>query len=72
MSENARVWKVYQDEATIQDDALLDAWNKTLDILLIFVGYAAPRLIPTNRTPGGIIFGSHYRVHYRVVSASSA
>ncbi|KZV80412.1 hypothetical protein EXIGLDRAFT_845540 [Exidia glandulosa HHB12029] len=38
MSENARVWKVYQDEATLKDDAMLDGWNKTLDILLIFAG----------------------------------
>ncbi|KZV95346.1 hypothetical protein EXIGLDRAFT_766259 [Exidia glandulosa HHB12029] len=38
MDENAPVWKVYQDTATIQDGALLDAWNKTLDILLIFAG----------------------------------
>ncbi|KZV87589.1 hypothetical protein EXIGLDRAFT_839864 [Exidia glandulosa HHB12029] len=38
MAPNARVWKVYRDEATIQDEAMLDGWNKTLDILLIFAG----------------------------------
>ncbi|KZV91456.1 hypothetical protein EXIGLDRAFT_574544, partial [Exidia glandulosa HHB12029] len=34
----ARVWKVYRDEATAYDAAMLDGWNKTLDILLIFSG----------------------------------
>ncbi|KZV82927.1 hypothetical protein EXIGLDRAFT_626369, partial [Exidia glandulosa HHB12029] len=38
MAPNARVWKVYRDEATAQDEAMLDGWNKTLDILLIFAG----------------------------------
>ncbi|KZV90176.1 hypothetical protein EXIGLDRAFT_617336, partial [Exidia glandulosa HHB12029] len=38
MEPNARVWKVFQDEAKKQDDALLDGWSKTLDILLIFAG----------------------------------
>ncbi|KZW02452.1 hypothetical protein EXIGLDRAFT_601896, partial [Exidia glandulosa HHB12029] len=38
MSANARVWKVYKDEATAHDKSLLDGWNKTLDILLIFAG----------------------------------
>ncbi|KZW02450.1 hypothetical protein EXIGLDRAFT_665432, partial [Exidia glandulosa HHB12029] len=37
-SANARVWKVYKDEATAHDKSLLDGWNKTLDILLIFAG----------------------------------
>ncbi|KZV80417.1 hypothetical protein EXIGLDRAFT_568819, partial [Exidia glandulosa HHB12029] len=31
-------WKVYRDEATQHDDAMLDGWHKTLDILLIFAG----------------------------------
>lgn len=37
VADNARVWKVYRDEATEDDKTLLNAWNKTLDILLIFV-----------------------------------
>ena len=37
MKPNARVWKVYRDEANAHDAALLDGWGKTLDILLIFV-----------------------------------
>ena len=35
--QNARVWKVYRDEAMASDGLMLDGWNKTLDILLIFV-----------------------------------
>ncbi|KZV87573.1 hypothetical protein EXIGLDRAFT_679811, partial [Exidia glandulosa HHB12029] len=38
MAPDARVWKVYRDEATAQDEAMLDGWSKTLDILLIFAG----------------------------------
>lgn len=37
MADTARVWKVYRDEATEHDKALMDGWNRTLDILLIFV-----------------------------------
>lgn len=42
MAPNARVWKVYRDEASAQDEATLDGWNKTLDILLIFVRHFGP------------------------------
>ncbi|KZW00427.1 hypothetical protein EXIGLDRAFT_596785, partial [Exidia glandulosa HHB12029] len=31
-------WKVYRDEATAHDETMLDGWNKTLDVLLIFAG----------------------------------
>lgn len=37
IDETARVWQVFRDEATEFDNRMLDAWNKTLDILLIFV-----------------------------------
>ena len=33
MDANARVWKVYRDEASVADGSMLDDWNKTLDIL---------------------------------------
>ncbi|KZV95235.1 hypothetical protein EXIGLDRAFT_644410, partial [Exidia glandulosa HHB12029] len=38
MDDGARVWKVYRKEANAYDDALLDGWSSTLDILLIFAG----------------------------------
>ncbi|KZV81469.1 hypothetical protein EXIGLDRAFT_844596 [Exidia glandulosa HHB12029] len=38
MDPSARVWKVYRKEATIVDNALLDGWSSTLNILLIFAG----------------------------------
>ncbi|KZV79733.1 hypothetical protein EXIGLDRAFT_660651, partial [Exidia glandulosa HHB12029] len=36
--DGARVWNVYRGEVTEQDKELMDGWNKTLDILLIFAG----------------------------------
>lgn len=42
LEDSARVWKVYRDEASANDTALLDGWSKTLDILLIFVSALAP------------------------------
>ncbi|KZV80825.1 hypothetical protein EXIGLDRAFT_845219 [Exidia glandulosa HHB12029] len=38
LAENARVWKVYRDEAIQHDDGLLAGWNNTIDILLTFAG----------------------------------
>ncbi|KZV89523.1 hypothetical protein EXIGLDRAFT_677978, partial [Exidia glandulosa HHB12029] len=38
LEDNARVWRVYRDEATLYDKSMLNGWNKTLDILLIFAG----------------------------------
>ncbi|KZV98355.1 hypothetical protein EXIGLDRAFT_832280 [Exidia glandulosa HHB12029] len=38
MNDGARVWKVYRKEAMAFDNALLDGWSGTLDILLIFAG----------------------------------
>ena len=37
LNDNARVWKVYRDEAIQHDDGLLQAWNNTINILLTFV-----------------------------------
>lgn len=45
MDDNARVWKVYRDEATSYDTNMFDGWNKTLDILLIFVRIRARALV---------------------------
>ena len=36
-SENARVWKLYRNRASELDNDQIEGWNKTLDILLIFV-----------------------------------
>jgi hypothetical protein len=36
-SENARVWKVYLDEAEAFDDEMLRGFRDTLDALLVFV-----------------------------------
>jgi hypothetical protein len=35
---NARVWRVYSDEAQIYDTEMTEAWKDTLDVFLIFVG----------------------------------
>jgi hypothetical protein len=37
MSDNARVWRVYNDEADRTDMERVDGWKGTLDTLLIFV-----------------------------------
>jgi hypothetical protein len=42
--KNARVWKVYRDKVNERDADLLDGWNKTLDILLLFVSTASASL----------------------------
>jgi hypothetical protein len=38
MDDDARVWRVYNDEAERQDADMVDGWRSTLDTLLIFVG----------------------------------
>ena len=35
--EDAWVWKVYNDEATKADEALFEACNRGMDVLLVFV-----------------------------------
>ncbi|KAH7092725.1 hypothetical protein BKA62DRAFT_663659 [Auriculariales sp. MPI-PUGE-AT-0066] len=35
---NARVWRVYRDRVTELDEDLIQGWNSTLDVLLIFAG----------------------------------
>jgi hypothetical protein len=37
MSENARFWRIYRDEAIEFDNDKIDEWHKTIDWLLIFV-----------------------------------
>lgn len=36
-ADNARIWKMYRDNATETGQTTLDGWNRSLDILLIFV-----------------------------------
>ncbi|KAK7045548.1 hypothetical protein VNI00_007380 [Paramarasmius palmivorus] len=36
--ENARIWQIYMDEATKADTAMLEGWNRSLDVLLVFTG----------------------------------
>jgi hypothetical protein len=37
MSDDARVWRVYNDESERQDADLVEGWRSTLDTQLIFV-----------------------------------
>ena len=32
-------WKEYLDKAAVFDTRMLDEWNKTVDVLLVYVGY---------------------------------
>ncbi|QRV92900.1 Apolipoprotein [Ceratobasidium sp. AG-Ba] len=36
MAKEAKIWKVYVNETDKADDELVDGWNKSLDVLLIF------------------------------------
>ncbi|KAF8066622.1 hypothetical protein FPV67DRAFT_1198938 [Lyophyllum atratum] len=38
MSESARVWRIYNDEATNFDSSLTEGWNRGVDVLLVFTG----------------------------------
>ncbi|KAA1473338.1 hypothetical protein DENSPDRAFT_872744 [Dentipellis sp. KUC8613] len=38
LEPNARVWKVYLDEAKVMDDDMVEAWKDTIDVLLVFAG----------------------------------
>ncbi|TFY52026.1 hypothetical protein EVG20_g10737 [Dentipellis fragilis] len=38
LDSNARVWKVYLDEAKMVDDDMVEAWRDTIDVLLVFAG----------------------------------
>ncbi|KAA1473306.1 hypothetical protein DENSPDRAFT_802371, partial [Dentipellis sp. KUC8613] len=38
LKPNARVWKVYFDEAKMMDDDMVEAWKDTIDVLLVFAG----------------------------------
>lgn len=37
MCEDARVWGIYIDESTKFDASMTDGWNRSLDVLLVFV-----------------------------------
>ena len=32
-------WKEYLDKAAVFDARMVDGWNKTVDVLLLYVGY---------------------------------
>ena len=43
MSDDARVWRVYNDESERQDADLVEGWRSTLDTQLIFVSHHLSR-----------------------------
>ncbi|KAJ7495978.1 hypothetical protein B0H11DRAFT_2001413 [Mycena galericulata] len=38
MSENARIWHIYTDEAQKADVLMTDGWSRSIDVLLVFTG----------------------------------
>ncbi len=42
MSENARIWSIYLEEAADFDANMLAEWRDTIDVLLVFVRLAIP------------------------------
>lgn len=44
---NARVWRVYLDEAEAYDAEMVEEWKDTVDTLLVFVSYAHSRPLNT-------------------------
>ncbi|KAA1466001.1 hypothetical protein DENSPDRAFT_855845 [Dentipellis sp. KUC8613] len=38
LGPNARVWRVYLDEAEAFDKDMIDSWKDTIDVLLVFAG----------------------------------
>ncbi|KAJ6625879.1 hypothetical protein B0H10DRAFT_2001191 [Mycena sp. CBHHK59/15] len=38
MTENARVWHIYTDEAEKTDALMTDGWSRSIDVLLVFTG----------------------------------
>ncbi|KAF9269108.1 hypothetical protein L218DRAFT_1072754 [Marasmius fiardii PR-910] len=38
LGENARIWQIYIDEAAKADTAMTDGWNRSMDVLLVFIG----------------------------------
>ncbi|KAA1470950.1 hypothetical protein DENSPDRAFT_864892 [Dentipellis sp. KUC8613] len=38
LDHNARIWKVYLDEAKMLDDDMVGAWRDTVEVLLVFAG----------------------------------
>ncbi|TFY74652.1 hypothetical protein EWM64_g9360 [Hericium alpestre] len=38
MGPNARIWRVYLDEAALRDNDVIEGWRDTTDVLLVFAG----------------------------------
>ncbi len=53
MSENARIWSIYLDEAADFDANMLAEWRDTIDVLLVFV-----RRVFSSRTGSKILIPS--------------
>jgi hypothetical protein len=45
MGPNARVWRVYLDEAELNDHDMVEGWKDGIDVLLVFVRLAFSWLI---------------------------
>jgi len=43
--DNGRVWKIYRDRVEKVDDDLLEGWNDTLNMLLVFVRLSGDALL---------------------------
>ncbi len=37
LGKNARIWRIYTDEARKADARMTEGWNRSIDVLLVFV-----------------------------------
>lgn len=44
LSENARAWHIYTEVAHKADTAMTDGWNRSMDVLLVFVSAPLQRV----------------------------
>lgn len=75
LSDAARVWSVYRDVSGEHDQRRMDGWNRTLDILLIFVRYFAATPYRTDSqavlTAGRSLLGSGDNIYRRELPAAA-
>ena len=66
-SDNARVWRVYQDRMNAMDEDTISAWNDSINFLLVFVRANRHILTMSHLLTGRFVFRGPHRIRHRKV-----
>ncbi|KAG8743808.1 hypothetical protein FRC10_011356 [Ceratobasidium sp. 414] len=72
LARDARIWPAYVKEAEKWDEDMVGGWNRSLDVILVFVSYSRKLMdfVKQNRNTGNVVLGNLNRLPSFVIESA--